>query len=29
VLLAPYEPHPLKDGDVLHFGKVEARFEMR
>jgi serine/threonine protein kinase len=28
-ILSPYEPHMLKDGDVLHFGRVEARFEMR
>ena len=27
--LAPYELQPLKDGDTLHFGRVEARFEMR
>jgi serine/threonine-protein kinase len=26
-VLAPYEAYPLKNGDVLHFGKVEARFE--
>jgi serine/threonine protein kinase len=28
-ILSPYESHPLKDGDMLHFGRVEARFEMR
>lgn len=28
-VLQPYEPHPLKDGDMLHFGRVEARFELR
>ncbi len=28
-ILSPYESHPLKDGDILHFGRVEARFEMR
>lgn len=27
-ILAPYELQPLKDGDTLHFGRVEARFEM-
>ena len=27
--LSPYELQPLKDGDTLHFGRVEARFEMR
>jgi len=27
--LLPYEAQPLKDGDILHFGRVEARFEMR
>lgn len=29
VVLPPYEPYPLKNGDTLHFGRVEARFEMR
>lgn len=28
-ILIPYEPKPLKDGDRLRFGRVEARFEMR
>jgi len=28
-VLQPYEPRPLKDGDTLHFGRVEARFELR
>jgi serine/threonine-protein kinase len=28
-ILSPYELLPLKDGDVLHFGRVEARFEIR
>ncbi|HLX58868.1 MAG TPA: protein kinase [Ktedonobacteraceae bacterium] len=28
-VLAPYELQPLKDGDVLYFGRVEARFEIR
>jgi serine/threonine protein kinase len=28
-ILAPYDPQPLKDGDQLQFGRVEARFEMR
>ena len=28
-ILAPYEPQPLRDGDLLQFGRVEARFEMR
>jgi len=27
-VLAPNEPHQLKNGDVLHFGKVEARIEL-
>jgi len=27
-ILAPYESHSLKDGDIIHFGRVEARFEM-
>jgi len=27
--VSPYELQPLKDGDTLHFGSVEARFEMR
>jgi serine/threonine protein kinase len=27
-ILIPYEPKPLKDGDRLRFGRVEARFEM-
>ncbi len=28
-ILSPYEPQPLSDGDLLQFGRVEARFEMR
>ena len=28
-ILHPYESMPLKDGDILHFGRVEARFELR
>ena len=28
-VLHPHEEHPLKDGDILHFGRVEARFELR
>jgi eukaryotic-like serine/threonine-protein kinase len=28
-VLQPYEPRPLKNGDILHFGRVEARFELR
>lgn len=28
-ILRPYESISLKDGDVLHFGRVEARFELR
>jgi serine/threonine-protein kinase len=27
-MLIPYEPQPLKDGDRLRFGRVEARFEV-
>jgi serine/threonine-protein kinase len=27
-VLPPYEAHPLKSGDALQFGRVEARFEM-
>lgn len=27
-VLVPYEPHPLKSGDLLRFGRVEARFEL-
>ncbi len=26
-ILAPYEAEPLKNGDLLHFGRIEARFE--
>src|SRR5579859_8059315 len=29
VTLAPHEEHTLKDGDVLRFGSVEVRFELR
>jgi serine/threonine-protein kinase len=28
-ILKPYESRPLKNGDMLHFGRVEARFELR
>ncbi|HLI70885.1 MAG TPA: FHA domain-containing serine/threonine-protein kinase [Ktedonobacteraceae bacterium] len=28
-ILVPYERRPLKDGDQLRFGRVEARFELR
>jgi serine/threonine protein kinase len=28
-ILVPYEPRPLKDGDLLRFGRIEARFEQR
>jgi serine/threonine protein kinase len=28
-VLPPYEPRPLKDGDLIHFGRVETRFELR
>ncbi|HZS77567.1 MAG TPA: FHA domain-containing serine/threonine-protein kinase [Ktedonobacteraceae bacterium] len=28
-ILAPYEARPLKDGDILMFGRIEARFELR
>lgn len=28
-VLTPYEPKPLKDGDQLRFGRIEARFELR
>lgn len=28
-ILAPYEPHALKNGDLLRFGRIEARFELR
>jgi len=28
-VLHPYKQQPLKDGDILHFGRVEARFEFR
>jgi serine/threonine protein kinase len=26
-ILAPYEAEPLSNGDLLHFGRIEARFE--
>jgi serine/threonine protein kinase len=29
VTLTPHEEHTLKDGDILRFGSVEVRFEMR
>jgi serine/threonine-protein kinase len=29
VTLTPHEQHPLRDGDVLRFGSVEVRFELR
>ncbi len=28
-VLTPYETQPLNDGDILYFGRVEARFEVR
>ncbi len=28
-IIQPYEQRPLKDGDMIHFGRVEARFELR
>jgi serine/threonine-protein kinase len=28
VILTPHEEYPLKDGDILRFGSVEARFEL-
>lgn len=28
-IIHPYEQRPLKDGDMLLFGRVEARFELR
>lgn len=28
-ILTPYEERPLKDGDILRFGSVEVRFELR
>lgn len=28
-VLPAYEPHPLKDGDIINFGRIEARFELR
>ena len=27
-ILVPYEPRPLKNGDLLRFGRIEARFEL-
>ena len=29
VTLTPHEEHTLKDGDILRFGSVEVRFELR
>ncbi|HET9999755.1 MAG TPA: FHA domain-containing serine/threonine-protein kinase [Ktedonobacteraceae bacterium] len=29
VVLTPYEERPLKEGDILRFGSVEVRFELR
>ena len=29
VILIPHEEHPLKDGDIIRFGSVEVRFELR
>jgi serine/threonine-protein kinase len=29
VVLTPHEERPLKDGDILRFGSVEVRFELR
>ncbi len=28
-ILTPYEARPLKDGDIINFGRIEARFELR
>jgi serine/threonine protein kinase len=28
-VLPPYEPRLLKDGDLIHFGRIETRFELR
>ncbi|HZU68383.1 MAG TPA: FHA domain-containing serine/threonine-protein kinase [Ktedonobacteraceae bacterium] len=28
-ILPPYEARPLKDGDIISFGRIEARFELR
>src|SRR5262249_33944380 len=28
VALVPHQETPLKDGDILHFGSVEVRFEL-
>ena len=28
-VLPAYEPRPLKDGDIINFGRIEARFELR
>ena len=28
-VLPAYEPRPLKDGDIINFGRIEARFEFR
>lgn len=28
-ILQPYEPHLLKNGDLLRFGRIEARFELQ
>lgn len=28
-VLPPYEPRSLKDGDLIHFGRIETRFELR
>ena len=28
-VLPPYEPRPLKDGDLINFGRIETRFELR
>ena len=28
-VLTPHEERPLKDGDILRFGSVEVRFELR
>jgi serine/threonine protein kinase len=28
-ILHPYASTPINDGDILHFGRVEARFELR
>ena len=29
VILTPHEERPLKEGDIIRFGSVEVRFELR